>query len=142
MTPEYQFYHGAILHEIVLASGMGLSIRVFDFHGRPDAYIINGELGLLIKHSTARITPWSFTFQKEHVAELFALRKVTRVCFVGFVCGEDGFVCVRDSALVSVLTRETWSNKAISNYHSNNNNWTNHRNVALTGYMGYGDFSP
>lgn len=104
MTPEYQFYHGALLHEIIISSGRKISVELRDFHGRPDAYVLEGEIGLLIKHSSSRLTPWIFTFAKDHVAELHALRLVTRVCFVGFVCHEDGFVCVRDTDLVTILT--------------------------------------
>lgn len=104
MTPDYQFYHGALLHEIIVGAGCEIRIALNDFHGRPDAYVINGEVGLLIKHSAARLTPWVFTFAKEHVVELESLRKVTKVCFIGLVCGEDGFVCIRDTKLISVLT--------------------------------------
>jgi hypothetical protein len=103
MTPEYQFYHGALLHEIVLSAGCEIRIMLRDFHGRPDAFVINGKIGLLIKHSSARLTPWLFTFAKENVAELLSLRAETKVCFIGLVCDEDGFVCVRDSQLIGIL---------------------------------------
>ena len=103
MTPEYQFYHGAFLHEIITSSGRELRITLRDFFGRPDAFVIDGKIGILIKHSSARITPWLFTFTKDHVAELCALRAQTKVCFIALVCGEDGFVCVRDSDLVEIL---------------------------------------
>ena len=104
MTPDYQFYHGALLHEIVITAGSELRIELRNLHGRADAYVLDGSVGLLIKHSTMRITPWTFTFAKEHVDELRALRTGTKVCFVGFVCGDDGFVCVRDADLVSILS--------------------------------------
>lgn len=104
MTPEYQFYHGALLHEIIITAGCQIRIALHDFHGRPDAYVINGQIGLLIKHSTARLTPWIFTFAKEHLEELHALRAETQVCFIGLVCDEDGFVCIRDSDLIGILT--------------------------------------
>lgn len=104
MTPDYQFFHGALLHDIIISAGCPVCISLNDFHGRPDAYILNGEVGLLIKHSAARLTPWIFTFSKEHLDELRSLRAITKVCFVGFVCDEDGFVCVRDADLVSILT--------------------------------------
>jgi hypothetical protein len=103
MTAEYQFYHGALLHEIIVGAAREVRIRLCDVHGRPDAYVINDEIGLLIKHSSARITPWQFTFTKDHLAELFALRTVTKVCFVGLVCDEDGFVCIRDADLIGIL---------------------------------------
>jgi len=104
MTPEYQFYHGALLHELIVTAGCEISITLRDFHGRPDAFLIDGEVGVLIKHSSARLTPWSFTFNKDHVAEFHALRTDARVCFVALVCDEDGFVCVRDSDLMEIFT--------------------------------------
>lgn len=92
------------MHELVIAAGEELRIQLKDFHGRPDAYVINGAVGLLLKHSAKRITPWTFTFMKEHIAEFHAIRQLTKASFVGFICGDDGFVCVRDIGLVSMLT--------------------------------------
>lgn len=107
MTPEYQFYHGALLHEIITSAGREVRIALCDIHGRADAYRLNGDVGLLIKHSGARITPWLFTFTREHFAELHSLRSATKVCFVGFVCDDDGFVCVRDTDLIGLLATTT-----------------------------------
>ena len=104
MIPEYVFYHGALLHELINRAGGEVRIVPRDFYGRPDGYVINGKVGLLIKHSTARLTPWTFTFAKEHVSELLSLRHETRVCFVALICGEDGFVCIRDADLIRILT--------------------------------------
>jgi len=104
MIPEYQFCHGALLHELVVEAGYELRIALRDFHGRPDAFLIDGEVGVLIKHSSARLTPWLFTFAREHIAELQNLRTHAKVCFICLVCGEDGFVCVRDSDFVEILS--------------------------------------
>lgn len=104
MTPDYQFYHGTLLHEIVITADRELRIELQNLHGRADTYVIDGSLGLMIKHSTMRITPWSFTFAKDHVDEMRALKSNTKVSFVGFVCGDDGFVCIRDCDLVSILS--------------------------------------
>ena len=103
MTPEYQFYHGALLHEIITTAGCPVKITPTGFSGRPDAYVMNDAVGLLIKHSSSRLSPWTFTFMKDHVAELHSLRAATKICFVGFVCDEDGFVCVKDADLVGIL---------------------------------------
>lgn len=104
MTPEYQFYHGALLHEIVTGALKPLSIELADVAGRRNCYVVDGRLGLLIKHSSARLTPWGFSFSKDNFLELHELRKRTQVCFVGLVCGEDGFVCVRDRDFVQIAT--------------------------------------
>jgi hypothetical protein len=104
MTPDYQFFHGAVLHEIIIGAGREIKIALRHFSGRPDAFVIEGRIGLLIKHSSARITPWQFTFTKDQLTELHALRLETSVCFVALVCGKDGFVCIRDVNLIEILT--------------------------------------
>jgi hypothetical protein len=106
MIREYQFYHGALLHEIVVEAGCEIRIVLRDFHGRPDAYLINGKVGVLIKHSKARLTPWVFTFSEDHLLELQKLREVAKVCFVVLVCDEDGFVAVRDADLIGILAAD------------------------------------
>lgn len=102
MTPNYCFYHGAILHELIVELGREVRIGLRDFHGRQDAYVIDGSVGLLIKYSTARLSPWSFTLTREHVMEFNALASETKCCFLGLVCDEDGFVCIRDTSLREV----------------------------------------
>jgi hypothetical protein len=104
MTPEYQFYHGALLHDVITGASKAISIEVADVAGRRNCYVVQGRIGLLIKHSSARITPWGFSFNKENFLELHELRSRTQVCFVGLVCGEDGFVCVRDRDFVQIAT--------------------------------------
>jgi hypothetical protein len=104
MIPEYQFFHGAFLHEIIVTAGSDVIISLKDIHGRRNAFAINDKIGVLIKHSSARLTPWSFTFTKENLAELLALRAETNVCFVALVCDDDGFVCIRDSDLIEILS--------------------------------------
>lgn len=103
MIPEYQFYHGALLHEIVISAEHEISLALEDSFGRRDAYVIDGKIGVLIKYSTARITPWFFTFTKEHMTELRELRLKTDLCFICLICEEDGFVCIRDLDLVGIL---------------------------------------
>ena len=58
MTPDYQFYHGALLHEIITTAGREVRIELRNLHGRADAYVLDGTVGLLIKHSALRITPF------------------------------------------------------------------------------------
>jgi len=104
MTPDYQFFHGALIHQIIISAGREVKIGLRNFSGRPDAFIVEGRIGLLVKHSGARLTPWQFTFTKDQLVELHSLRLETGVCFVALVCGRDGFVCIRDSDLVGILT--------------------------------------
>jgi hypothetical protein len=104
MTPEYQFYHGALLHELIINCPGAILIELADVSGRRNCYLIQGQVGLLIKHSSARLSPWTFSFSKDNFSELHDLRTRTRVCFVGLTCGDDGFVCVRDRDFVQIAT--------------------------------------
>jgi hypothetical protein len=94
MTPEYSFYHGALLRELILQSGKQLTVALSDIFGRPNTYLLNGHVGVVIKHSTKRLTPWQFTFTQEHYAEIEALQKLGKNAYICFVCGEDGFACI------------------------------------------------
>lgn len=103
MISEYQFFHGALLHELIRAAGQEIRIAPVDLGARSAAYLINGDVGLLLKHSASRLSPWQFTFPKESIDELRSLGSMARICFAGFVCGSDGFVCIRDNDLLSIL---------------------------------------
>ena len=103
MVAEYQYYHGAVLHELVLQVPGGVSIVSRDLYGRPDAYLVQNRVGLLIKHSSKRLTPWTFTFRPEHLLEVHSLCGQAQDVFVCFVCGDDGIACVPVQSLIAVL---------------------------------------
>ena len=73
MIAEYIFYHGALLHELTLNHGGAVTIEPRDNHGRPNTFILNSKVGVYIKHSTKRLSPWTYTFTKEHLSEVQAL---------------------------------------------------------------------
>ncbi|MEX2297122.1 MAG: hypothetical protein WD715_06905 [Dongiaceae bacterium] len=93
MLKEYEKYHGVVLRALVAKSREPISIGVDDLHGRINGYVVNSLIGLYIKHSSKRLTPWSFTFNDEHLSELEYLNGKYKV-FVVFVCGIDGIACI------------------------------------------------
>jgi hypothetical protein len=103
MVAEYQYYHGAVLHELVLQIGGAVTIESRDIHGRPDAYLVQGRIGLLIKHSAKRLTPWTFTFRPEHLLEVQSLCSQSASVFTCLVCADDGIACVPIQSLIAVL---------------------------------------
>lgn len=103
MPAEYQFYHGAVLHELLLQLGAPLRVELKDIHGRPDAYLIQDSVGVLIKHSAKRLTPWTFTFTTDHLQEVEALCAHAQKVFVSLVCGDDGITTVPIHDLIEVL---------------------------------------
>lgn len=101
-TAEYEFYHGVVLHKLCSVMPNGVSFEAFDFSGRLDTFRIDGKVAIHIKHSTARITPWNFTFNSDALRELIEVRKRLQDVFVVLVCGDDGVVTLSLSDFVSV----------------------------------------
>jgi len=99
---EFEFYHGAVLGRLIRGSE-GLSLEQYPGFGRNAAYVINKRVGLYIKHSTNRLTPWSFTFKQEHQDEIHEMRSVLEQVFVALVCWEDGVVCLSYDELKVIL---------------------------------------
>ena len=109
MTHEFEFYHGAVLRDLVVASPDGLSITACDDTGRVNSFLVNGEIALHLKHSSKRLPPWQFTFNAENVDELNRLAKKCRSLWLVLVCGHDGFMSLSlpDFYKVNPPTSET-----------------------------------
>lgn len=103
MVADYSFYHGAFLHQLILQYGKAIVIEPCDQHGRPNTYLLNSRIGVLIKHSTKRLSPWTFTFTKDHLSEIHALYEYTKRVYGCFVCGEDGIACVLANDFIPLI---------------------------------------
>jgi len=112
VIPEYKLYHGAVLAEIVHRHTGDLAIRDLHEEGRPSSYILNGKVGLHIKHASQRLHPWPFVFTKTNLAMLQEMREVGPAVFCVFVCHTDGMACVLFDELQEVLvtggTEQAW----------------------------------
>lgn len=101
MIHEFEFYHGAVLTKLASQSS---HVKIGGYGDSRAAYIINDSIGLYIKHSTNRLTPWSFSFSREQQNEL---RNMSQVydgrLFLALVCGKDGIACLSFSELKLVL---------------------------------------
>jgi len=103
MIAEYKFYHGAALVEIIDAKPGPLSIDELNENGRLSSYILNGKVGIQIKHSANRLHPWQFTFTKSNMAQLLSLRKAYPTVFVILVCHTDGMVTLTLEEIIEIL---------------------------------------
>jgi hypothetical protein len=70
MIPEYKFYHGAVLADLIDRSNRPIQIDELDEPGRLLNYALNGDIGIQIKYSSARLGPWSFTFSPSNIEDL------------------------------------------------------------------------
>ena len=92
MIPEYRMRHGMVLSSLLSEVGRELRIKALDEDGRQTSYLLDGAIGLHIKHASQRISPWHFAFSPDEVASLHEMCAQWN-CFIGLVCGTDG-VCV------------------------------------------------
>jgi hypothetical protein len=91
---EFEKYHGVALRELIVCAPNPILIAPCDDRGRVNSYILNGSVGLHIKHSAKRLSPWQFTFHGEHLDEIERLEDQTEVVWLALVCGPDGVVAI------------------------------------------------
>jgi hypothetical protein len=84
---KLEFYEGAAIHRLIRASD-GLSIR----YDSP-FFVVNEEMKVLLKYSTAVRSPWAFTFTPEEQAELHKWGR-SGPLIVGMVCGGDAIAAI------------------------------------------------
>lgn len=104
MSDEYEFYQGLVLRHLVVHSELSLILRPFVREGRISAFAINGRVGLFIKHSTKRLSPWRFTFTIDQAADLLDLERKLPQSFAVFVCGDDGLLTLDIGRLHQIVT--------------------------------------
>ena len=102
MIREFEFFHGPVFARMLHATKNPLSIE--PYHSSSNAsYILNGKIGLYIKHSTKRMTPWRFSFATEHQEEIAEMKGKLDNVFLILVCNDDGIVCLSYEELKQIL---------------------------------------
>lgn len=91
MISEFEFYHGAAIVGMLHGSDEGVSVATFNSPGNA-SYVINNRAGMYIKHSKKRLSPWRFSFKKEHQDEIKTLKHRLGEVFLVLVCHSDGIV--------------------------------------------------
>jgi hypothetical protein len=94
MIGEFEYYHGVAIRSLVTASAGGVFLKSIDGYGRLNSYVMNDRIGIHIKHSAKRLSPWQFTFTAPQLAELLELAEKFERVWLIFVCGPDGLVAV------------------------------------------------
>src|SRR5437016_1677422 len=107
MSDEYEFYQGVVLRRLITESDVSLIFRPFLREGRINAFVINGKVGVFIKHSAARMPPWKFTFNIEQAADLLDLETQMHRTFVAFVCNDDGILTLDVGVLHEIVSFQT-----------------------------------
>lgn len=104
MFDEYEFYQGVVLRNIIVEADAPVMIRPFVREGRISAFVISARIGVVMKHSAKRMSPWRFTFTLEQVSDLLDLEAKYPDSFVVFICGEDGLVTLDIGSLHGIVT--------------------------------------
>ena len=102
MIREFEFFHGLVLARILHGTQRPLTVRPFHLDSNA-SYVVNDAVGIYIKYSAKRLTPWRFTFKKEHQAEIDLMRSEFANVFLLLVCNDDGVVCLDYSELRQIL---------------------------------------
>jgi hypothetical protein len=101
MIKEFEFYHGVVFTKLI-HQVENISIKVFPT-GSNASYVINDAVGLYIKHCTKRMSPWRFSFKKEHQDEILDMKNKLSDVFLILICGDDGIVTINFNDLKKIL---------------------------------------
>jgi hypothetical protein len=93
LTYEFERYYATVFTSLFEEVS---DVRIKKISDNDSAYILNDSLGLYIKHSTARISPWSYSFRTNDFAVIDQMGIDTREIAFGLVCGFQG-VCLISS---------------------------------------------
>jgi hypothetical protein len=92
------FYEGAALHQLIRGSSGINSIA-----HEPPCFVFNGNLQVHLKYSTAKRSPWGFSFLPDEQA-LLRQRAQLMPMVIGLICGADGVAAVPYEDLSSVAS--------------------------------------
>lgn len=107
---KYEPHHGPVLSRIIKESD-GLNVIIKPAYNKNSYFLttpqyINDEskyIGIFIKYSTKRLTPWRFSIYKSEQEELEVFETACKTAFLILVCGKDGIACLNFDQLKEVL---------------------------------------
>ena len=102
MIKEYEFYHGVVFSKLIHFGENNISIKPYPSDTNA-SYVLNDNIGIYIKHSTKRLSPWNFSFLKKHQDEMLEMKQSLGEVFLLLVCGEDGIVTLSFDEIKRIL---------------------------------------
>jgi len=101
MLKEFEFFHGVVFSRILHGRKNEIIVKN---HITPDnsSYVVNG-IGIYVKYSTKRMSPWRFSFLKEHQDNILDMKNKFGEVYTILVCNDDGIVCLNFEELKEVL---------------------------------------
>lgn len=104
MIDEYELHQGIVLRQVIVGASLPVRISPFNRQGRINAFVLNEKIGVFIKHSSKRMSPWSFTFHLDQVSDLRELEALHAPSFISFVCGKDGVATISIETLHQLVS--------------------------------------
>lgn len=104
MINEFEFFHGAFFARM-LNKGRNFSVQSFPSKSNA-SYIINDNVGIYIKYSKKRLTPWRFSFLEEHQKEIREMKERLKDVLIILICNDDGIVALTHAELKQVLNED------------------------------------
>jgi len=102
---EYERFHGLVLVRVVRDASPSIRIGSFKSEDK-SAYVLDNRLGLYIKYSSKRLSPWQFSFHKPHLEVIESLNKALGQVCVSLVCGNDGVTVLTYLEMQAVLDKQ------------------------------------
>ena len=102
MINEFKAYHGSAFVELIDESAIPISLFRPDLRNNA-IYVLNDSIGLYLKHSVKRISPWRFTFHKEHVSEITELLLNFEIVYLVLICGRDSIAVIDSDEIKAIL---------------------------------------
>lgn len=82
-----EFYEGAAIHQLIRGTS-GATIAYL-----PPFFLLDGWLQVYLKYSTAKRSPWGFTFMPDEQV-LLGERAQMMPLVIGLICGADGIAAL------------------------------------------------
>jgi hypothetical protein len=148
-------YYGVVILRLVESLGESVPDTNFSLKTGQSrsSFIVNGispktlgkgvksSVGLFIKISNSRRSPWRYSFYKEHQDEIEQLKAEHGQVFIAFVAGDDGIACISYEQLKAILDENheelEWvsvSRKIRENYRIKGNDGTLERPLPRNSY--------
>jgi len=96
---NYTFFHGSALVRLVQDRRTS-EIKLYSGN---NGYLVNNVAYIYLKHSSKRLSPWSFTFLPEHIKEIDEARKKIQNIYVVLICCDDGICCLNFKELSQII---------------------------------------
>lgn len=104
MSYEFEFYHGVALCKIIHNAPYTM-IKLYSGSSN-SSYVINNNIGIFIKYSTKRMSPWQFTFTRKHIDELFEMIQKLKDVYLVLVCKDNGIVCLTSEEIKVLIDND------------------------------------